>query len=102
MNVRVTKFDRNFAGQSVCVGFYVSHETVDTGFFVDGSVPMEGTDDSMIEKVWIQVLPQVVSWLKTIQTNLSSNVGKTFSVPVVLVQAPAPEPAPEPAPAPTD
>ena len=101
MNVRVTKFDRFVDSSQVCVGFYVSHPSVDSGLYVDSLVSMQGSDANMIDLAWIGVLPRVSEWVKT---NQSRTVGTTFTVPVVVVTAPepapAPAPAPEPAPAP--
>ena len=88
MNVRVTKFDRFFDTSKVCVGFYVTHPSADTGFFVDTVISMNGSDADMTEAAWVDVIPKVLSWLKSIQSSLGSVIGSTFTVPLLVVQAP--------------
>lgn len=88
MNVRVTKFDRLFDTANVCVGFYVTHPSSDTGLYVDGLVPMQGTDANMVDIAWIGVLPRVTQWIKDEQAKQTATVGSSFTVPIVMVTIP--------------
>ena len=91
MNVRVTKFDRDYEGSSAVVGFYVRHPTYDTGIFVDFAVPMSGTDADMSAAAWAGVLPRVVAWVAEVTARRSSSlVGTVFTanVPVAVEETP--------------
>ncbi len=92
MNVRVTKFDRFIDTAKVCVGFYITHPSVDTGIYVDHRVDMQGTDANMIDLAWIGVLPRVTDWIKEQQANQTATVGTSFTVPIVMVSVPTQSP----------
>ena len=88
MNVQVTKFDRFVDTAKVCVGFYVTHPSVDTGLYVDHLVEMQGTDATMVDLAWIGVLPRVTQWVKDEQAKKTATVGFSFTVPIVMVSIP--------------
>jgi hypothetical protein len=90
MNVRVTKFDRFIETSQVCVGFYVGHPSVGKGLYVDSLVNMQGTDADMVDVAWSTLLPRVTEWVKAEQSKLTSTVGSTFTVPIVMVTVPPP------------
>lgn len=92
MNVRVTKFDRLIDTAKVCVGFYVTHPSVDTGIHVDTTLDMQGTDANMVETAWISLLPRVTQWVKDEQAKATATVGTAFTVPVVMVTLPTESP----------
>ncbi len=92
MNVRVTKFDRLIDTAKVCVGFYVTHPSVNTGLFVDNLVDMQGTDANMIDIAWIGVLPRVTQWVKDEQAKQTATIGSSFTVPIVMVSVPTESP----------
>lgn len=92
MDVRVTKFDRFIDTAKVCVGFYVTHPSVDTGLYVDQTVDMQGTDANMIENAWIELLPRVTKWAKDEQAKASATIGSSFTVPIVMVSVPTESP----------
>lgn len=88
MNVRVTKFDRLIDTAKVCVGFYVTHPSVNTGLYVDWVVDMQGTDANMVDLAWIGVLPRVTQWVKEEQAKQTATIGLSFTVPIVMVSVP--------------
>lgn len=93
MNVRVTKFDRLIDTAKVCVGFYITHPSVETGMYVDQLVDMQGTDANMVDLAWIGVLPRVTQWVKDEQAKQTATIGLSFTVPIVIVSVPT-DPSP--------
>lgn len=86
MEVTVKKIVRNVNADSASVTFFIKHPTVDAAMTTAGLVQLTETDESLVSNAWAQVLPSVTSW---IQTTTSSIQGKTFLVPVVVIQTSA-------------
>jgi hypothetical protein len=96
MEVTVKKIVRNVDANSASVTFFIKHPTVDAAMTTAGLVELTETDESLVSNAWAQVIPSVTSW---IQSTTSSIQGKTFLVPVVVIQTLADSSATETAPA---
>lgn len=85
MEVSITRFDRDTELSVAYVGFYVTHPEVDNKFFVVGTAPLSGSDEDTASAAWLTVLPQVMAWMKEMETRKKNIVGTKFIAPVVVI-----------------
>ncbi len=85
MEVSIARFDRDVEFSRAYVGFYVSHPEVDNKFFVVGTGALGGSDEDTASAAWLTVLPQVMAWMKEMETKKKNIVGTKFIAPVLVI-----------------